>query len=122
MPRVSNAVARHRKHKRILKAARGFYGAGSRRYRTAKQWLYKAGVNATRDRKRKKRSFRQLWITRISAACAQRGRKYSEFVNGLFLADIDLNRKILSQLAIDDPAAFDKVFEIALAARDADKA
>jgi len=122
MPRVTNSVARHRKHKKILKAARGFYGAASRRYRTAKQWLYKSGVNATRDRKRKKREFRRLWITRISAACLQRGRKYSEFINGLFLADIDLNRKILSQLAIEDPEAFDKVFEMAMAARDADKA
>ena len=119
MPRVSNSVARHRKRKRILKQASGYYGAGSRRYRTAKQSVFRASVNATRDRKRKKRNFRQLWITRIGAACTQRGGKYSEFMNGLFLADIDLNRKILSQLAVDDPEAFDAVFEKAQAARTA---
>jgi large subunit ribosomal protein L20 len=79
--------------------------------------LFKSGVNATRGRKEKKRQFRQLWITRISAACAQRGQKYSEFINGLFLADIDLNRKILSQLAIDDPDTFTTVLEKAMAAR-----
>ena len=117
MPRVTNAVARHRKHKRILKRASGFYGSGSRRYRIAKQLLFKSGVNATRGRKEKKRQFRSLWITRISAAVAQRGRKYSEFINGLFLADIDLNRKILSQLAIDDPDTFTTVLEKAMAAR-----
>ena len=119
MPRVTNAVARHRKHKRILKRASGFYGSGSRRYRIAKQLLFKSGVNAVRGRKEKKRNFRQLWITRICAACAQRGRKYSEFINGLFLADIDLNRKILSQLAIYEPEAFTAVFEKAMAAHDA---
>ena len=119
MPRVSNSVARHHKHKRILKRARGFYGAGSRQYRVAKQWVFRAGVNATRDRKRKKREFRRLWITRISAACIQRGRKYSEFMDGLFLTDIDLNRKILSQLAIEDPDTFTVIFEKAMAARDA---
>jgi large subunit ribosomal protein L20 len=122
MPRVTNAVSRHRKHKKILKRASGFYGSGSRRYRIAKQLLFKSGVNATRGRKEKKRQFRSLWITRISAACTQRGRKYSEFINGLFLADIDLNRKILSQLAIDDPDTFTKVFEMAMAANDAAKA
>ena len=122
MPRVTNSVARHRKHKRILKRASGFYGSGSRRYRIAKQLLFRSGINATRDRKRRKRDFRQLWITRISAACAQRGQKYSEFINGLFLADIDLNRKILSQLAIDDPDTFTTVLEKAMAARVAAKA
>jgi large subunit ribosomal protein L20 len=84
--------------------------------------LFRSGINATRDRKRRKRDFRQLWITRISAACAQRGYKYSEFINGLFLADIDLNRKILSQFAIDDPDTFTTVLEKAMAARVAAKA
>lgn len=122
MPRVTNAVSRHRKHKKILNRASGFYGSGSRRYRIAKQLLFKSGVNATRGRKEKKRQFRSLWITRISAACVQRGRKYSEFINGMFLADIDLNRKILSQLAIDDPDTFTVVFEKAMVANDAAKA
>ena len=116
MPRVRKGAARHRKHKRVLKAARGFYGAASRRYRTAKQSIFHAGVNATRDRKRRKRDFRRLWVTRISAACRQRDIMYSRFMNGLFAADIHLNRKMLSEIAIHDPAAFDKVVEVAMAA------
>lgn len=119
MPRVSTSVASRRRRKKILKRASGFYGSGSRRYRTAKTLLFKAGTNATRDRKRKKREFRQLWITRISAACEQRGGKYSEFMNGMFLADIDLNRKILSQLAIDDPDAFTAIYDKAMEAHNA---
>lgn len=119
MPRVTNSVARHRKRKRLLNRASGFYGSGSRHYRIAKQLLFRSGVNATRDRKRKKREFRMLWITRISAACTQRGGKYSEFINGLFLADIDLNRKILSDLAVNEPEVFTKIFDQAMAARTA---
>ena len=115
MPRVTNAAARRRKHKRTLRAARGYYGAASRRYRTAKQAVFRAGVNATRDRKRRKREFRRLWITRISAACRQRGLRYSQFVHGLFWADIQLNRKMLADLAVNDPAAFDKIVEMAKA-------
>ena len=122
MPRVSSSVASRRRRKRILKRASGFYGAGSRRLRTAKTLLYKAGTNATRDRKRKKRDFRRLWVTRISAACGQRGGKYSEFMNGLFHADIDLNRKMLSEIAIDDPDAFTAVYEKAMEARNAAQA
>ncbi len=122
MPRVRKGAARRRKHKRILKAARGYYGAASRRYRTAKQSVFRAGVNATRDRQLRKRDFRRLWITRISAACRQRGVNYSQFMNGLFLADIDLNRKMLSEIAIAEPGAFDKIVELAAAAAEADKA
>jgi large subunit ribosomal protein L20 len=111
MPRVRKGAARHQKHKKVLRAARGFYGAGSRRYRTAVEKIFRAGVMATRDRKTKKRDFRRLWITRISAACGQRGIRYSRFINALSLADIDLNRKMLSEIAIADPAAFDKIVE-----------
>ena len=111
MPRVRKGAARHRKHKKILKAARGFYGAASRRYRLASEKIFRAGVTATRDRKLRKRDFRRLWITRISAACRQRGVRYSTFMSDLTKADIDLNRKMLSEIAIADPAAFDKIVE-----------
>jgi len=115
MPRVRKGAARRRKHKRVLRAARGYHGAASRRYRVAKQAIFRAGVNATRDRKLRKRNFRRLWITRISAACRQRGVPYSRFVNGLFMADIHLNRKMLSEIAIADPEAFDRIVETAMA-------
>jgi len=111
MPRVRKGAARHRKHKRVLSAARGFYGAASRRYRLAMEKIFRAGVTATRDRKVRKRNFRRLWITRISAACRQRGVRYSTFMSDLAKADIDLNRKMLSEIAIADPAAFDKIVE-----------
>jgi len=111
MPRVRKGAARHRKHKRVLKAAKGYYGAPSRWYRLAKQAVFRAGVNATRDRKRRKREFRALWITRISAACRQRGLRYSEVIGSLFDHDIELNRKMLSELAVADPAAFDAVLK-----------
>lgn len=114
MPRVTNGAARHRKHKRVLKAAKGYHGAASRRYRTALQAIFRAGVNATKDRKRRKREFRRLWITRITAACEQRGFKYSRFIYALTEADIDLNRKMLSEIAIADPAAFDVIVEKAM--------
>ncbi len=111
MPRVRKGAARHRKHKRVLKAASGYYGAGSRRYRIALQKIFRAGVMATRDRKLRKRNFRRLWITRITAACGQRGIQYSRLIYGLDLADVDLNRKMLSEIAIADPAGFDKIIE-----------
>lgn len=109
MPRTRIGAARHKKHKRVLRAARGYHGATSRRYRLAKQAIFRAGVNATRDRKTRKRQFRRLWITRISAACNLRGVKYSRFINALWHADIKLNRKMLSEIAIADPAAFDAI-------------
>ena len=119
MPRVRKGAARRRKHKRILKAARGYHGAASRRYRTALQIVYRAGVMATRDRKRRKRDFRRLWITRITAACRQRDIRYSRFIFGLDLADIALNRKMLSEIAIADPATFDAIVAQARAAIEA---
>ncbi|MBN1942042.1 MAG: 50S ribosomal protein L20 [Phycisphaerae bacterium] len=109
MPRVRKGAARTRKHNRIRKAARGFYGTSSRRYSLAKEKVFRAGVTATRDRRTRKRDFRRLWITRISAACRQRGLRYSRLMEGLFEKDILLNRKMLSELAIADPAAFDAV-------------
>ncbi|MDY6912929.1 MAG: 50S ribosomal protein L20 [Planctomycetota bacterium] len=114
MPRVRSGAARHRKHKKVLKAASGYYGASSRRYRLAKQSTFRADVCATRDRKRRKRNFRALWITRITAACRQRGIQYSRFIHALSKAGITLNRKMLSEIAIADPAAFDAVVELAM--------
>lgn len=115
MPRVRKGVARHRKHKRLLKAAKGYYGANVRRYRLALQQTFRAGVYATRDRRRRKREFRRLWITRIAAACRQRRIRYSQFVYGLGEARVALNRKMLSEIAIADPPAFDAVVELAMA-------
>ncbi len=113
MPRVSKGAARKRKHKRVLKAARGFYGAASRHYRMAAEKVFRAGVMATRDRRTRKRDFRRLWITRISAACRQRNIRYSVFMCALYDNDIDINRKMLSEIAIADPAAFDAVVKAA---------
>ena len=114
MPRVRKGAARTRKHKRILKAASGFYGAGSRRYRMAVEKVFRSGVFATRDRKNRKREFRKLWIIRISAACRQRGIRYSQLLAALFDANITLNRKMLSEIAIADPTAFDAIVENAM--------
>jgi len=114
MPRVRKGAARTRKHRKILKAAKGYYGAASRRYRTALQSVFRAGVNATRDRKLRKRDFRRLWITRITAACRQRGFRYSQFIYALDEANIQLNRKMLSEIAVADPAAFDAVVAVAM--------
>ena len=113
MPRVKKGAARHRKHKRVLKQAKGYYGSMSRRYRAAKQMVFRAGVRATIDRRRKKRDFRKLWITRISAACKQRDLPYSRFMYGLSMSHIHLNRKMLAEIAIADPEAFDKLVDIA---------
>lgn len=109
MPRVRSGAARRQKHKKILKAARGFRGAMSRRHKLALQKTFRAGVFATRDRRLRKRNFREMWIIRISAACEQRGVQYSRLIRALKLAKITLNRKMLSEIAIADPAAFDAV-------------
>ncbi|MFW5841383.1 MAG: 50S ribosomal protein L20 [Planctomycetota bacterium] len=113
MPRVRKGSARHQKHRKILKQARGYYGRHSRNYRLAKQAVFRAGVNRTRDRRLLKRSMRRLWITRISAACKMRGIRYSQLMHGMFEAHIDLNRKMLAEIAIADPAAFDQVVQAA---------
>ena len=104
---------RRRKHKRVLKAARGYYGGRSRLYRTAKEALLRAHAFAYRDRRARKRDFRALWITRIGAACRQRGAPYNRFINGLKQAGVALNRKMLAEIAVADPAGFDHLLAAA---------
>lgn len=116
MPRVRKSTGRRRKHKRILKEARGYYGTKSRHFQQAKVALTRAGAFAWRDRRARKRDMRRLWITRITAACRMRGTRYSLFMNGLKHAGVLLNRKMLSQLAIEDPSAFDALVEQAVKA------
>lgn len=113
MPRARYAAARHRKKVRLFGKAKGYRGARGTRYRLATEALLRAGANAYRDRRRRKREFRSLWITRLSAACRARGIAYSRFIAGCRLANIILDRKMLSELAIHDPAAFDAIVELA---------
>lgn len=113
MPRVRPGHATRRRHKRVLRAARGYRGSRSKLFKTAKQAVIKSKQYATRDRHNRKREFRALWIIRVSAACDARGISYSKFMGGLKKAGIFLNRKMLSEVAIADPAAFDKIVEIA---------
>ncbi len=116
MPRVKKGAAGHRAKKRVLKAVKGHRGPAGHLYRLAKEAAVRANVNARIDRKRRKRDFRGLWIIRLSAACRQRGIRYSQFINGCKKANIRLNRKMLSEIAIADPAGFDAIVEAAKAA------
>lgn len=116
MPRARKGSARKRQHKRVLREARGYFGTKSRHYQQAKVALMRAGRFAWRDRRRRKREFRRLWITRITAACRMRGTRYSLFMNGLKMSGILLNRKMLSEIAIHDPATFDTLVERAVKA------
>jgi large subunit ribosomal protein L20 len=116
MPRATNAPASRKRRKRILKKAKGFRGSRSKLYRTAKDAVFKAQSWAYRDRKNRKRTFRALWIQRINAATRDRGLSYSRFMEGLVAAEIELDRKVLSEVAIHDPSAFDAIFEQAKAA------
>ena len=109
MPRATNATASRQRRRRILKQARGFYGARSRLFRQATEAVERAMVLATKHRRLRKRDFRSLWIVRLSAACKQRGIRYSEFINGCKKAGIALNRKMLSEIAIADPQGFDAI-------------
>jgi len=109
MPRATNAPASRKRRKRILKKAKGFYGNRSRLYRYAKDAIFKAQTWATRDRKTRKRNFRALWITRISAAVRQRGLTYNRFMEGLKSLGVDLDRKVLADMAITNPAALDEL-------------
>lgn len=111
MPRVTRGTVHARKRKRILKRASGFRAAPGVQYRQALEFTRKADVYAYRDRRQKKRHFRSLWITRLSAALRERGISYSRFVPALVAAGIELNRKMLSELAISDPAVFDAIVE-----------
>lgn len=111
MPRVRGGVVHARKRKRILKRAKGFVASPGTQYRQALEFTRKADVYAYRDRRQKKRHFRQLWITRLSAAVKMRGISYNRFIPALVAAGIELNRKVLSDLAISDPATFDAIVE-----------
>ena len=116
MPRVKRGVVAHRRHKKILKQAKGYYGARSRVFRVAKQAVTKAGQYAYRDRRQRKRQFRALWITRINAQSRANGLSYSRSINGLKKADIGLDRRVLADLAVHDKPAFTAIVEQAKAA------
>src|SRR6476660_4600652 len=111
MPRVTGGPTHSRKRKRVLRRAKGFVGGPGTIYRQALEFTRKAGVYAYRDRRQKKRHFRQLWVTRLNAALRERGINYNRFIPALVAAGIELNRKMLSRLAISDPAVFDKIVE-----------
>ncbi|MBN2446714.1 MAG: 50S ribosomal protein L20 [Phycisphaerae bacterium] len=113
MPRVKGGHATHQRRKRVLRDASGYWGSRSKLFRNAKQHVTKAGQYAYRDRRAKKRQFRALWIIRVSAACEARDMSYSQFMGGLKQANVALNRKMLSEVAIADEAAFDKLVELA---------
>jgi len=113
MARVKRGTVKRRKHKKVLKKARGYYGSKSRSYKIAKEQLLKSMSYAYRDRKNNKRNFRRLWITRINAAARINGISYNEFISGLKKASVVINRKILSEIAVSDPDAFKKLTEIA---------
>ena len=115
MPRVKTGLTRRRRHKKILKQAKGYWGGRHRLVKTAKETLMRAGNYAWRDRRRRKRDFRRLWICRINAAARQRGLSYSQLFGGLRKAHIEINRKMLAHLAVEDPEAFDAVIEKAQA-------
>ena len=116
MPRVKRGVVAHRRHKKVLKQAKGYYGARSRIFRVAKQAVTKAGQYAYRDRRQRKRQFRALWITRINAQSRANGLSYSRLSNGLKKADIALDRRVLADLAVHDKPAFTAIVEQAKAA------
>jgi large subunit ribosomal protein L20 len=115
MPRVKRGVVAHRRHKKVLKQAKGYYGARSRIFRVAKQAVTKAGQYAYRDRRQRKRQFRALWITRINAQSRVNGLSYSRLINGLKKADIGLDRRVLADLAVHDKPAFAAIVEQAKA-------
>jgi large subunit ribosomal protein L20 len=116
MARVKTGIVRRRRHKKILKMARGFFSARRKHFRKAKEQLERSLVYAFRDRKQKKRDFRRLWITRINAACRLNDISYSRFINALNKANINLDRKILADMAMNDPEAFAVVVKQAKAA------
>lgn len=113
MPRVKKGVTAHRRHKKILKLAKGYRGARSKQFKKANETLLKAGQYAYRDRRVKKREFRRLWITRINAAARSNGISYSRLICGLTKAGITIDRKMMAELAVSDAAAFAKIVDIA---------
>ena len=106
MPRANSSVPRHRRHRKIVKQAKGYFGARSRTFKSAKDAVIKAGLYAYRDRRQRKRQFRRLWITRINAACRLNGMPYSAFINALDVKGVILNRKVLADMAVRDPQSF----------------
>jgi large subunit ribosomal protein L20 len=116
MPRVKRGVVARRRHKKVLKQAKGYYGARSRVFRVAKQAVIKAGQYAYRDRRQRKRQFRALWIARINAAARINGMSYSRFIAGLKKANIEIDRKVLADLAVYEKAVFAAIVEKAKAA------
>lgn len=116
MARIKGATMTRKRRNKVLKLAKGYYGSKSRLFKTAKQAVMKSGQYAYIGRKQKKRDFRRLWITRISAGCKLNGMNYSTFINGLKKAEINLNRKMLAEIAVSDPAAFTELTNKAKAA------
>ena len=118
MARVKGGTISRSRHKKVMKQAKGYFGSKHRLYRSANEQVMHSGKYAYRDRKQKKRDFRKLWITRINAACRQNDISYSKFINGLTKAEIDINRKMLSEIAIDNPSAFTELVNTAKNALD----
>ena len=113
MTRVKNSVTTRARHKKVLKAAKGYFGSKHRLFSSANEQVMHAGKYAYRDRRQKKRDFRKLWITRINAACRQNDISYSRFIEGLTKAGVEINRKMLSEIAISDPKAFSELVKVA---------
>lgn len=113
MPRVKRGVIAHRRHRKIIKLAKGYFGAKSKLFRVANQAVMKSLAYAYRDRRQRKRDFRKLWIARINAAARMNGLSYSRFINGLKRAGIDINRKMLADMAVNDAAGFSELVAIA---------
>ena len=111
MPRANSSVPRHRRHRKVVKQAKGYYGARSRNFKSAKEAVSKAGLYAYRHRRQKKRMFRRLWITRINAAARLHNMSYSAFIANLNEKGIELNRKVLADMAMNDPNAFSRLVE-----------
>ena len=118
MARVKNGAVTKARHKKVLKRAKGYFGSKHRLYKSAKEQLMHSGQYAFRDRKQKKRDFRKLWITRINAACRQNDISYSRFIEGLTKAGVEVNRKMLSEIAINDPKAFTELVKVSKDGRD----
>ena len=115
MARIKGGLNAKKKHNRVLKLAKGYRGARSKQYRVAKQSVMRALTSSYAGRKERKRQFRQLWIARINAAARLNGLSYSQFMHGLKLAEVDLNRKVLADMAVTDPAGFASLVEVAKA-------
>ena len=113
MARIKKGITKRRRHKKILKGAKGYSGTRSRSFRIAKEQAMKSLSYAYRDRKNKKRNFRRLWIARINAASRSNGLSYNEFINGLKKANVEINRKMLSEIAVNEPVTFKKLTEVA---------